>query len=65
MPAWTSGRVALVGDAAYAPSSLSGQGSSLALVGADVLASELARHPDHQDAFAACELKMRPFVEVI
>ncbi len=64
MPAWTSGRVALVGDAAYAPSFLTGQGSSLALVGSYVLASELARHSDHQNAFAAYERKMRPFVEV-
>ena len=64
MPAWTRGRVALVGDAAYAPSFLTGQGSSLALTGAYVLASELARHPDHRDAFTAYERKLRPFVEV-
>lgn len=64
MPAWTKGRVALVGDAAYAPSFLTGQGSSLALVGAYVLASELASHPDHREAFAAYERKLRPFVEM-
>ncbi len=63
MPAWTTGRVALVGDAAYAPSFLTGQGSSLALTGAYVLASELARHPDHHTAFDAYERKFRPFVE--
>jgi 2-polyprenyl-6-methoxyphenol hydroxylase-like FAD-dependent oxidoreductase len=62
MPAWTLGRVALVGDAAYAPSFLTGQGSSLALTGAYVLASELARHPDHRGAFAAYERKLRPFI---
>ncbi len=39
------GRVVLVGDAAYCPSPLSGQGSSLALVGAYVLASALAGSP--------------------
>ncbi len=64
MPAWISGRVALVGDAAYAPSLLTGQGSSLALIGACVLASELARHPDQEDAFAADERNMPKFLEV-
>jgi 2-polyprenyl-6-methoxyphenol hydroxylase-like FAD-dependent oxidoreductase len=63
MPVWCSGRVALVGDAAYAPSFLSGQGTSLALVGAYVLAGELASHDDPSDAFAAYERIIRPFVE--
>jgi 2-polyprenyl-6-methoxyphenol hydroxylase-like FAD-dependent oxidoreductase len=62
-PYWTRGRFALVGDAAYCPSPLTGQGTSLALVGAYVLASELARTPaDHASAFARYEAKMRPFV---
>ncbi len=34
MPTWASGRVALVGDAGYCASPLSGMGTSLALVGA-------------------------------
>jgi 2-polyprenyl-6-methoxyphenol hydroxylase-like FAD-dependent oxidoreductase len=63
MPAWSKGRVALVGDAAYAPSFRSGQGTSLALVGAYVLAGELAAHDDTVDAFVAYERIMRPFVE--
>ncbi|MFE6775859.1 FAD-dependent monooxygenase [Streptomyces sp. NPDC057702] len=63
MPAWSAGRVALVGDAAFAPSFLSGQGSSVALVAAYVLAGELARHADHTAAFAAYEKVARPFVE--
>ncbi|WP_213773888.1 FAD-dependent monooxygenase [Bradyrhizobium sp. dw_78] len=63
MPAWSSGRVALAGDAAYAPSFRSGQGTSLALVGAYVLAGELAAHDDPSDAFAAYERMTRPFVE--
>lgn len=62
LPRWHSGRVCLVGDAAHAPSFLSGQGSSLALVGAYVLAGELAAHVDHAAAFAAYERVMRPFV---
>lgn len=62
-PRWTSGRVAMVGDAAYCPSPLSGQGTSLALVGAYVLAAELARTPaGHAAAFARYEAKLRPFV---
>ena len=63
MPRWSSGRVVLVGDAAYAPSFLSGQGTSLALVGAYVLAGELAIHPDPTTAFASYEQIVRPFVE--
>jgi 2-polyprenyl-6-methoxyphenol hydroxylase-like FAD-dependent oxidoreductase len=43
MASYSRGRVALVGDAAYCPSPLSGQGTSLALVGAYVLATALAR----------------------
>ncbi|MFF0753042.1 FAD-dependent monooxygenase [Streptomyces sp. NPDC004267] len=62
MPRWSVGRVALVGDAAYAPSFLTGQGTSLALVGAYLLAGELATRPDHREAFAAYESMARPFV---
>ncbi|GHA48760.1 oxidoreductase [Streptomyces tauricus] len=62
MPHWSRGRVALVGDAAYAPSFLTGQGSSLALVGAYTLAHALATHRDHSAAFAAHERGTRPFV---
>jgi len=62
MPSWSSGRVAFVGDAAYAPSFLTGQGSSLALVGAYMLARSLATHGDHVGAFAAYERDTREFV---
>lgn len=65
MPHWTKGRTALVGDAGYCPSPFSGQGTSLALVGAYVLAQELARRPDdHVAAFTRYEARMRPFVEM-
>jgi 2-polyprenyl-6-methoxyphenol hydroxylase-like FAD-dependent oxidoreductase len=58
---WHSGRVGLVGDAAYCASPASGQGTSLALVGAYVLAGELTT-ADHEAGFAAYESLMRPFV---
>jgi len=64
MDRWSRGRVALVGDAGYCPSPMSGQGTSLAIVGAYVLAQELARASgDHRAAFAVYETRMRPFVE--
>jgi 2-polyprenyl-6-methoxyphenol hydroxylase-like FAD-dependent oxidoreductase len=63
MPYWSKGRVGLVGDSAFAPSFLSGQGTSLAIVGAYLLAGELASHEDAADAFASYERIARPFVE--
>jgi 2-polyprenyl-6-methoxyphenol hydroxylase-like FAD-dependent oxidoreductase len=62
LPRWSAGRVALVGDAAHAPSFLTGQGTSLALVGAYVLGHALATIPDHAEAFAAYESRLRDFV---
>ena len=51
MDHWSIGRVALVGDAAYCCSPLSGQGTSVALLGAYILAGELKRvtQPDWVD----------------
>ena len=64
MDSWSAGRVTLVGDAGYCPSPLSGQGSSLALVGAYVLASELrAADGDHRHAFVRYQQRMQTFVE--
>jgi 2-polyprenyl-6-methoxyphenol hydroxylase-like FAD-dependent oxidoreductase len=55
--------VALLGDAGYCASPLSGQGTSLALVGAYLLAAELAAAGgDHVAGFAGYERRMRPFV---
>jgi 2-polyprenyl-6-methoxyphenol hydroxylase-like FAD-dependent oxidoreductase len=42
MDRWASGRVGLIGDAAYSASPMSGAGTGLALVGAYMLAGELA-----------------------
>src|SRR5262249_7198831 len=56
-------RIALVGDAGHCPSPLSGQGTSLALVGAYVLASSLAASPrDVPGALARYDEAMRGFV---
>ena len=64
MPRWSQGRIVLVGDAAYCASPMSGQGTSLALIGAYVLAGELAATSgDCLRAFAEYENAMRPFVE--
>jgi 2-polyprenyl-6-methoxyphenol hydroxylase-like FAD-dependent oxidoreductase len=63
MPYWSKGRVGVVGDSAFAPSFLSGQGTSLAIVGAYVLAGELASHADPVDALVSYERITRPFVE--
>ncbi|WP_434589460.1 FAD-dependent monooxygenase [Streptomyces sp. A5-4] len=63
MDSWSRGRVTLLGDAGYCASPLSGQGTSLALVGAYVLAEELGRNPDgHAIAYARTEHRMRPFI---
>ncbi len=62
MEAWSRGRVALLGDAAYCASLMAGSGSSLAMVSAYVLAGELARWgEDFGAAFAAYEAKLRPY----
>jgi 2-polyprenyl-6-methoxyphenol hydroxylase-like FAD-dependent oxidoreductase len=61
-PRWSDGRVALVGDAAYCASPVSGMGTSLSLTGAYVLAGELAAHVDHRDALRGYERIMRPYV---
>ncbi|MDI2028627.1 FAD-dependent monooxygenase [Saccharopolyspora sp. TS4A08] len=60
---WSRGRAVLLGDAGYCPSPLSGQGSSLALVGAYVLAAELRdSEGNHSLAFDRYENRMRDFV---
>ena len=56
---WSRGRVTLVGDAGYCPGPAVGGSTSLAVLGAYVLAGELARADgDHARAFAAYERAM-------
>ncbi|KTD32031.1 FAD-dependent monooxygenase [Legionella israelensis] len=63
MDSLSKGRVALVGDAGYCASPMSGQGTSLAIIGAYILAGELASaKQDYTRAFKAYEEIMRPFI---
>jgi 2-polyprenyl-6-methoxyphenol hydroxylase-like FAD-dependent oxidoreductase len=56
MDTWSRGRVSLVGDAGYCPGPAVGGGTSLAVVGAYVLAGELAAAGgDHERGFRAYE----------
>lgn len=53
----------LLGDAAYAPPPLTGQGTSLAILGAYVLAQELSRNRDDESAaFEKYEERLRSYV---
>ncbi len=64
MDRWSHGRVGLIGDAAFCASPMSGAGTGLALVGAYLLAGELAAAGwDPEAGFAAYETRMRPYVE--
>ncbi|WP_188110438.1 FAD-dependent monooxygenase [Aeromicrobium ginsengisoli] len=64
MDHWSSGRVGLLGDAAFSASPMSGAGTGLALVGAYMLAGELAAAGwDPEVGFARYEERMRTYVE--
>ncbi|HET6740488.1 MAG TPA: FAD-dependent monooxygenase [Kribbella sp.] len=64
LDSYSRGRVALCGDAGYCASPLSGMGTSLAIVGAYVLAGELhAAGGDHVAAFGHYDVRMKDFVE--
>jgi 2-polyprenyl-6-methoxyphenol hydroxylase-like FAD-dependent oxidoreductase len=59
---WSQDRVALLGDAAWAPSPFTGEGNQLAIIGAWVLAQELSRNRNSV-AFGMFEKRLRPYVE--
>ena len=63
LPQWSEGRVGLVGDAAWAPSFLAGEGCGLGIMGAYVLAGELARSGGNPRAFGPYEDRLRAFIE--
>ncbi|MGY0459056.1 FAD-dependent monooxygenase [Kitasatospora sp. cg17-2] len=63
MDRWSNDRVALLGDAGYCCSPLTGQGTSVALTAAYVLAGELHRADgDHRAAYPAYERRLREHV---
>jgi 2-polyprenyl-6-methoxyphenol hydroxylase-like FAD-dependent oxidoreductase len=62
---WHNGRMIVIGDAAHAPSPTSGQGASLSIEDALVLAKCLRDLPSPQAAFAQFEVERRPRVERI
>ncbi|UBU18704.1 FAD-dependent monooxygenase [Nonomuraea gerenzanensis] len=62
MGRWSSGRVVLLGDAGHGAAPASGRGASQALIGAYILAGELATGGGHARAFAAYERELRGFV---
>lgn len=55
MSQWSIGRVVCLGDAAYAPTPLTGAGSSLAILGAYVLAGELSKLKANQHPLMALQ----------
>src|SRR5512133_3414739 len=63
MERWSHGRAVLLGDAGYCPALLTGQGSTLAMLGAYILAGELkVALGDHKLAFPQYEQAFRPVV---
>lgn len=63
MPAWSKGRVALIGDAAACVSLLAGEGTGLGMTEAYVLAAALAESAgDYRAAFARYENQLRGFL---
>jgi 2-polyprenyl-6-methoxyphenol hydroxylase-like FAD-dependent oxidoreductase len=64
MEKWSKGRISLVGDACYCPSLLSGKGSTLAMVGAYVLAGELKEaNGNYEAAFEQYQILFKPFMD--
>ena len=66
-PAWSKGRVGLLGDSAFCNATFGGAGTSLALIGGYILAGELGgngRHPDDPAAaLRRYQRAMQPFVK--
>jgi 2-polyprenyl-6-methoxyphenol hydroxylase-like FAD-dependent oxidoreductase len=61
---WSKDRVTLVGDACDCPSLLSGQGSTLAMVGAYILAGELKEADgNYKTAYAQYQSIFKPFID--
>lgn len=63
MSTWTNGRVALIGDAGYAPAFPTGMGSTLAMQGAITLAEAISKNDNHEIAFQIYNEGFRHVVE--
>lgn len=64
MSSWYSGRIALIGDACFAPSLVSGQGASFAMTSAYLIAGELKLANGRFDiAFANYQHKFKSFID--
>lgn len=71
---WSNGRLALVGDAAYGSSGMTGMGTTCSIVGAYVLAGEISKHCSTVNsmsktnitaAFGAYEELFKPYMQEI
>ncbi|MGH9613006.1 MAG: FAD-dependent monooxygenase [Bryobacteraceae bacterium] len=63
MPRWSSGRVALLGDACQCVSLLAGQGASMAMAAAYILAGELDAESNVDEALRRYERRLKPFIQ--
>jgi 2-polyprenyl-6-methoxyphenol hydroxylase-like FAD-dependent oxidoreductase len=64
MNTWSTGRIALLGDAAHCASPMAGMGTTMAMVGAYILAGELYEaNGDFLPAYLRYESAMRAFVD--
>ncbi len=64
MDSWYSGRVVLIGDAAWCVTLYAGMGVSAGFAGADLLGTMLERHPDDiEAALGEWERVLRPYLE--
>jgi 2-polyprenyl-6-methoxyphenol hydroxylase-like FAD-dependent oxidoreductase len=59
---WSKGRITLLGDVAFCNATFGGAGTSLALIGAYILAGELAAADDIPSALSRYQRMMQPFV---
>ncbi|MDF2823945.1 MAG: 2-polyprenyl-6-methoxyphenol hydroxylase-like oxidoreductase, partial [Mycobacterium sp.] len=62
-PTWSKGRMILLGDAAHCNATFGGAFTSLALIGAYILAGELGMGSDIASALPRYQQRMKPFVD--
>ncbi|MCG6137931.1 MAG: FAD-dependent monooxygenase [Nostoc sp. LLA-1] len=62
MPTWSKGRVALIGDAAYCMTLMSGKGASMAMAGAYILAKKLAEYQYNSSGY---QLAFKEYEQVL